>query len=372
MATIGKASRGEIVAIISSAHGHGSGAEAVLEQLVLGWQHESITLRLFSPRGARVSAAAEQAGIEVVPLDTTHDSALRNFLAMARRRRALQACKLVHAWHSRTFELVSAVQRLSNVAATASVHDHPANPTHGFARRQLMMLSARRLDGLAYVSTAVREAWESKLPPTLARTIPNGLVEVAVPNRESDRLRIGFLGLNDPGKGLPIVATWIERTRHLPITWTLYGDPHATCRPVVDRLLATDSHRVKAPGRKRATEIFENVDMLVHASTEFDSLPTVLLEAARSGIPVVASDVGGAREVVEDGRTGMLYPVGDGEAGLVLITQLARSPELRARLGNEARRRYETRFTVDRMVHAYAEFWSAAMAARRETASRAP
>src|SRR5688572_16046912 len=116
MMSIGRASRGEIVGIISSAHGHGSGAEAVLEQLLLGWQDESITLRLFSPTGARASAAAKQVGIEVIPLDTTHDSASRNFLAIARRRRALEECKLVHAWHSRTFELASAIRRLNNVA----------------------------------------------------------------------------------------------------------------------------------------------------------------------------------------------------------------------------------------------------------------
>jgi glycosyltransferase involved in cell wall biosynthesis len=63
--------------------------------------------------------------------------------------------------------------------------------------------------------------------------------------------------------------------------------------------------------------------------------------------------VGGNREVVVDGETGLLVPPGDlgGLAGAIL--RLARDPELRRAMGERAHARYEDLFTLDRMVDGY-------------------
>jgi len=76
-------------------------------------------------------------------------------------------------------------------------------------------------------------------------------------------------------------------------------------------------------------------------------------EAGSLGRPVVATDVGGNREVVVDGETGLLVAPGDlgGVAGALL--RLARDPELRRAMGERALARHEDLFTLERMVDGY-------------------
>ncbi len=93
-----------------------------------------------------------------------------------------------------------------------------------------------------------------------------------------------------------------------------------------------------------------------------EGFPLVVLEAMRAGLPVVASDVGGTREAVEDGATGRLVPRGDGEALVGALSSLAGDPAARARMGAAGRRAYEDRFSVRPMAAAtlrvYAEIAS--------------
>ena len=65
----------------------------------------------------------------------------------------------------------------------------------------------------------------------------------------------------------------------------------------------------------------------------------MLAEAMASGLPVVASDVGGIPEVVRDGETGLLVPPGDLPALAAALDRLAGDPDLRRRLAAGARAR---------------------------------
>jgi glycosyltransferase involved in cell wall biosynthesis len=69
-----------------------------------------------------------------------------------------------------------------------------------------------------------------------------------------------------------------------------------------------------------------------------------------SGLPVVATGSGGNREVVGDGETGFLFPVGDDRACAGRIVELARDGEQRRAMGAAGRARVLERFTVERMV----------------------
>ncbi|MDB5875976.1 MAG: group 1 glycosyl transferase [Ramlibacter sp.] len=68
-----------------------------------------------------------------------------------------------------------------------------------------------------------------------------------------------------------------------------------------------------------------------------EGLPGSLLEAAACGRPMIASDAPGCREIVVEGRTGLLVPIEDPVALAQAILKLARSPGLRAQYGNAAR-----------------------------------
>lgn len=75
-------------------------------------------------------------------------------------------------------------------------------------------------------------------------------------------------------------------------------------------------------------------------------MPMSVLEAMAAGLPVVASDVGGVHEVVDDAATGFLVPPGDAAALAERIERLLRDDGLRAAAGAAGRRRVEERFSL--------------------------
>lgn len=93
-------------------------------------------------------------------------------------------------------------------------------------------------------------------------------------------------------------------------------------------------------------------DVAVLTSTTIETFSIAALEAMATGLPAVLSDVGGASEMVQDGRNGFLFPAGD---TLALVDRLQRlaDPDERRRQGAAARARVEAEFTENEMVDAY-------------------
>jgi glycosyltransferase involved in cell wall biosynthesis len=91
------------------------------------------------------------------------------------------------------------------------------------------------------------------------------------------------------------------------------------------------------------------VDVFVLTSS-WEGMPGSVLEAMASGLPVIASNVNGTREVVADGVTGFLVPMNDAEATAEALVKLARDPKLRHRMGALGRARIQEHFSVERMV----------------------
>lgn len=81
--------------------------------------------------------------------------------------------------------------------------------------------------------------------------------------------------------------------------------------------------------------------------SRWEGMSLSLIEALRAGLPIVATDVGGTREIVESGANGYLVAHGDREGFASAISKLAKDPKTRIRLGAESRRRFEELFHVD-------------------------
>ena len=84
-------------------------------------------------------------------------------------------------------------------------------------------------------------------------------------------------------------------------------------------------------------------------ASRYEGLPLSILEAMRSGLPIIASDVGGVPELVVDGVTGRLVPPEDPDALAAAMQELADDPALRARMGQAGRDRFEAQFSMDRL-----------------------
>lgn len=90
-------------------------------------------------------------------------------------------------------------------------------------------------------------------------------------------------------------------------------------------------------------------DAVVHLSYR-EGLPRAVSQAAASGLPVVAYDCDGAKEVCLDGRTGFVIAQRDLAGLMDRLRRLARDPALRARLGNAGRQFVRENFGVEKMV----------------------
>jgi Glycosyltransferase len=105
-------------------------------------------------------------------------------------------------------------------------------------------------------------------------------------------------------------------------------------------------------------DLLRSVDLLVLSSDE-EGFPNVVLEAMAAGLPVVATRAGDAARAVQEGRTGFVVPVGDVPALAARMAELARSPELRRRLGGagfeRARDVYGTGPLASRLFAIYRE-----------------
>ena len=94
---------------------------------------------------------------------------------------------------------------------------------------------------------------------------------------------------------------------------------------------------------------FHAFDVLLLTSRS-EGTPVSAIETLASGRPVVATDVGGTRDVVNDGVSGFLVPFGDVDAAAERLERLARDPELRARMGAAGQAFALSSYSVPRLV----------------------
>jgi glycosyltransferase involved in cell wall biosynthesis len=173
------------------------------------------------------------------------------------------------------------------------------------------------------------------------------------PPPPAEVLTVLAVGRLVPKKGFPVLIDAASRLL-APYTLRIVGDgaERANLEAIIaeydlgDRvtLVGPRTHE-QLPAEYAAAHIVV-VPSITDEKGDRDGLPNVVLEAMSSGRPVVASDVGAVSSAVVDGRTGVLVPPGDAHALAGAIEFLADQPDMRERLGREARARVEADFEL--------------------------
>ena len=107
----------------------------------------------------------------------------------------------------------------------------------------------------------------------------------------------------------------------------------------------------------RPADILPILDVFVMPSLQ-EGLGLSVMEAQAAGIPVVASNVGGLPDLIEDGKTGFLVPVGQSDALAEKIIALLRNPKQAEQMASAARQNIEHKFSLAQMVDKTEQFYA--------------
>ncbi|MFN0076474.1 MAG: glycosyltransferase family 4 protein [Prosthecobacter sp.] len=222
---------------------------------------------------------------------------------------------------------------------------------------------SRRLRAFIPVSNAVKEALlRSGIPAGKIQVIHNGLADPAGAGGSRLKswlgLRVGIVGQVAPWKGHQDLLEAFARNAaaHPAAELHVFGEARSEFAQQLKRRAEAlgVSNRLFWHGFVADKErIFGQMDLCVVPSQATEALPTVAIEAAFFGLPVVAARVGGMPEIVADGVTGLLHEAGNQTELASQLDTLLGSAELREQMGKSARQRALESFSRKRFVAAF-------------------
>ncbi len=238
-----------------------------------------------------------------------------------------------------------------------------------------LRVAFRHADAITCVSSDL-ERWIEGRGARGVRRIPNGVDTVEL-GREVDRAPraagpadyLVFCGRLAAVKRIDLLLSAFHRSVELGSPLRLVfvgaGEESAPLAAQVRRLGLED--RVELPGALRhgeAMAVIASSRALVLSSAS-EACPLVLLEAMALGRAVIAPDVGGVRDLVIDGETGLLFPAGSPDQLAHRMLELARRPDLAAELGRRGRARVREHFALSSMAERYGDLYRAVLGRRR-------
>jgi glycosyltransferase involved in cell wall biosynthesis len=220
---------------------------------------------------------------------------------------------------------------------------------HALDRR----ISARFVDAVVAVSDFMLHAVQREGAAPRAVRIHNGVdVERYGGESASDDCVLGCATRMVPGKGVESLLRAFESLDGARLRIAGAGPERAW-------LAAMAPEGVDFAGVVDDMSAFwADVDVAVMPSELPESFGMAALEAMASGKPVVATRCGGVEELVEDGVTGRVVPVGDEKALAAALRAYASDPALRSEHGAAGRERCERHFSIETSARAYADLFA--------------
>ena len=229
--------------------------------------------------------------------------------------------------------------------------------------RRIDLMIMRRLDQLIAVSHATKtEMVAGGVPADRVSVIHNAIDTLAwSPERSIDSFRaelklngafpvIGYVGRINQEKDLDtwLRAAAIVAQKYPAAKFVLVGDGRGDdTQSKLEQLAVTlgIEHNVIFPGYRSSLQAVYSAFDIFMLSSRREGLPNCILEAMAMGLPVVTTDVAGAKELVKDQETGYVLPQGDVQGLGMALLKLVNDSALRARFCQAGRGRIEKEFS---------------------------
>ena len=229
----------------------------------------------------------------------------------------------------------------------------------------------RLVDRHVCASQAVAQfaARQARLPAEKLVVIPNGVDVARFSARDDSRRQpdimpagrdvLTCIGRLDRQKGidwlLETAAIWLPQLPRCDLLLVGQGPERRKLESQCRGLGIGD--RVHFAGwRPDVAEILAASRLLV-LSSAWEGMPNVVLEAMAAGLPVVATDAQGVRELLGPAAAAQIVPFGDTEALAQKLISLLKDAEIATEIGAQNRRRVEEHFSLPSMVAAYQDLW---------------
>jgi glycosyltransferase involved in cell wall biosynthesis len=262
-------------------------------------------------------------------------------------------------WHLHDFlgerPLLRRVLRVAGVRAAAAI-----------ANSEAVAEDARRVLGRVPVSPVHNGVDTERFSPGPAEG-PRLDILAGLPPAPEGTVRLGLVATYARWKGQELFLQAAARVRarllSLPVRFYVVGGPvyRTPGSQYSEAELRATAHALGLEGQvgfipfqREPVGIYRALDGVVHASTRPEPFGMTIIEAMSCARAVVVSAAGGAAELVRPGHNALTFSPGDGEGLTEALVRLVREPELRARLGEEARRSVRAHFTRERYA---AQVW---------------
>lgn len=367
----------------------GYGADRQLELLVTGLDPTRYRPLVVLPEQGELGARLEEAGVELVeePLAVLRRELrrgrgaartagllarnLRGLGELARRRRAA----VVHS----NYSLILCGQGVAERACAAHFLHVREIYAEGDAFWPLLRRRLLRADAVACVSEAVAAQFPgservfvlrdglTRRPPQVGRDSARRALGL-----EPNAFVVAAMGRISDWKGQDVLVRALgdPLLAEIGAVGLVAGDaaPH---QHHFESELAALATSLRLDGRVRLLGFRTDADVLLAAadavavpSTYPDALPNAAIEAAAAGVPVVATDTGGQREIVSDGVTGRIVPANDPHALARALRDLAEDPGAVAKLGRAAAEDVRLRFDAASLLDEVQERYDRLLATR--------
>lgn len=206
----------------------------------------------------------------------------------------------------------------------------------------------RRIDLYVAASEFMRRKLiQGGLPAQRVAAKPNFLQDDPGPRSQPGEYAL-FVGRLSPEKGLSTLLEAWKQLPNVPLKIAGTGPLLGWCR---DTIAALNRRDIELCGFLQLSEVYElmaGARFLVVPSTWYEGFPTAIVQALARGVPVLASNIGGLPETIDDGISGVLFEAGNANALTAEARWLWEHPHHTEHMGRAARARFEREFSASR------------------------